>query len=533
MLDAQWIVQIYSKDEANDWCIGTGYFINDGLILTARHNILSGNSISSELKLVFPERDNHGKLEKQGDSYVYIFENGLFFSSENIIFPDDEQLDLAVIRCPNFLNFIPPAVQLANNLPPLNKECNNTLGFPRAGKVANFQRELLSFPLKRLQGTTGDNILILHSSVQLDSDLFTNKNGWGGLSGSPVFYEEQLVAVIIKTYDSLQSYFYAVSIPWVKEHCKEFCEAIKPPIDEEVIKQQTEKLHKVIKTNIEKLLKRNFNLDNLADSFTLPNDAEISYHSIAECLTKQSTRESIAVLIRILRKNQPKNLDDMQEIAGWLLLNSIDSTWWFENEPRMQQTIAEFNLKVSEYFETIISRHALQPAKYTLNFNHTDKSKPSSQEKPYPKPYKEGNKEKKKILVIDADENATDEQLLIPIYKDLWHQNQDIKDDDIKFPVKELLDLIIESADGERIINEGKLVYYLVEKNYLDLLKSKSWFHEKEQLLTNCLRFICCNTDKPEHQEKPCTEGEGFVLSELAKLLQIIEPVKQNEQSQT
>ena len=227
MLDAQWIVQIYSKDEANDWCIGTGYFINNGLILTARHNILSGNSISTELKLVLPERDTNGNLKKQGDRYVYNFENGLFFSRDNIILPNDENLDLAVIRCPNSLKFIPPAVQLANSPPPLNTECNNTLGFPRAGKVTDFQRELLSFPLKRLTETASDDILILHSSVQLNPTFFPEENGWGGLSGSPVFYENELVAVIIKTYDTVRSYFYAVSIPWIKEHCPEFCEKIK------------------------------------------------------------------------------------------------------------------------------------------------------------------------------------------------------------------------------------------------------------------------------------------------------------------
>ncbi len=541
MLDAQWIVQIYSKDEANDWCIGTGYFINNGLILTAKHNILSGNSISTELKLVFPERDINGIPKKQNNNLVYIFENGLSFSSQDIICPDNKDIDLAVIRCPESLNLI-PLVQLANYPPPLNEE-SNTLGFPRAGKVADFQREQLSFPLKRLTGTAGDDILILHSSVELNPTFFPKENGWGGLSGSPVFYNNELVAVIIKTYDTVKSYFYAVSIPWVKEHCKEFCEKIKPPLDEEITDQQTidqqnQDLHEAIKAGIEKLLKRNFDLDDLVDSVGLSNNAEKNYQSIADFLTKQSTTESIASLIRILQEYQPKKLDDMQEIAGWLMLNSIDSTWWFQNKHKMQQAITEFNLEILEYFETIISRYALQPARYTLECNNTDKSEydlkqtqesipdKSKKEKSYPKPYtsvyRGRNKEKKEILVLDGYGAAIDEQLLIPIYKDLWGR-QHIEDKDIKNSKEDLLRDIKAKAKALLGINQGKLVYYVVNKIYLDLLNKTPWFKDNKQELANYLKFICCEINKSDQQEKPCTEDEKVVLASLDELLKMIE----------
>ncbi|MCX7067377.1 MAG: serine protease [Methylococcales bacterium] len=537
MLDAQWIVQIYSKDEANDWCIGTGYFINNGLILTAKHNILSGNSISTELKLVFPERDINGIPKKQNNNLVYIFKNGLYFSSQDIICPDNEDIDLAVIRCPEFLNVI-PLVQLANYPPPLNEE-SNTLGFPLAGKVADFQREQLSFPLKRLTETGGDDILILHSSVQLNPTFFPEENGWGGLSGSPVFYKNELVAVIIKTYDTVKSYFYAVSIPWVKEHCPDFCEAIKPPLTEQqTIDQQKQDLHEAIKAGIEKLLKRNFDLDDLVDSVGLSNNAEKNYQSIADCLTKQSTTESIASLIRILQEYQPKKLDDMQEIAGWLMLNSIDSTWWFQNKHKMQQAITEFNLEILEYFETIISRYALQPARYTLECNNTDKSEydlnktqksisdKSKKEESYPKPYtsvyRGRNKEKKEILVLDGNGVAIDEQLLIPIYKDLWGR-QHIEDKDIKNSKEDLLRDIKAKAKALLGINQGKLVYYVVNKIYLDLLNKTPWFKDNKQELANYLKFICYEINKSDQQEKPCTEDEKVVLASLDELLKMIE----------
>jgi hypothetical protein len=509
-MKSEYIAKILSSKKDGKRTIGTGYPIAKDLVLTARHVV------------IFPERNESKPIVIEWTDYNYSDDN-----VTEIVFDGGKECDIAILRCK-----IPPQVQISFSILarrfPIEHETWAGFGYPQIGKDEEAgTRKIIS-----VLGKFHPPIATSHEITLTSESDALEKEGWRGVSGAPVFQGATLYAVIIQTPKKRKECFTAVSIPYLLKHNEKFREAIKPPIDEKIIKEQTKKLHEEIKTNIEILLESNFDLKDLRISLRLPNNEETSYSYIAEYLTKQSTRESIGTLIRILNKNSPKNTDDMQEIAGWLLLNSVDPIWWFENEPRMQEAIAEFNLKVPEYFETIISRHASQPARYTLNFNNTDKSKQSPQEKPYPKPYKEENREKKKILVLDANENATDEQLLISIYKDLWHKNQDTKDDDIKFSPKELLELIIESADGDRIINEGKLVYYLVEKHYLDLLKSKSWFHENEQMLTSCLRFICCNIDKPDNQEKPCAEGEGFVLSELAKLLQIIEPVKQNEQSQ-
>ena len=59
--------------------------------------------------------------------------------------------------------------------------------------------------------------------------MFRTENGWGGLSGAPVFFGNQLVAVITDKYITLDNYFSAVSIPYLLRNNEEFIKAVGCP----------------------------------------------------------------------------------------------------------------------------------------------------------------------------------------------------------------------------------------------------------------------------------------------------------------
>ena len=117
------------------------------------------------------------------------------------------------------------------NLAIVNPSSNTqweTRGFPKAGKVENIRREQLGFTVNR-EGMKNDSIIELHTTVNLNPDLFKTDNGWGGLSGAPVFLGNQLVAVITDKYITLDSYFYAVSIPYLLRNNDAFKKAVGCP----------------------------------------------------------------------------------------------------------------------------------------------------------------------------------------------------------------------------------------------------------------------------------------------------------------
>ena len=111
--------------------------------------MFSNNLVSSELKLVFPERDKDGNLKIKGKNYIYDLNNAISFESNDIVFKGDEQLDVAVICCPKKLLPVPPMVNLAIVNPSSNTQWE-TRGFPKAGKVENIRREQLGFTVKSL-----------------------------------------------------------------------------------------------------------------------------------------------------------------------------------------------------------------------------------------------------------------------------------------------------------------------------------------------------------------------------------------------
>jgi len=264
-------------------------------------------------------------------------------------------------------------------------------------------------------------------------------------------------------------------------------------------------LHEAIKSNIKRLLEKNFTVDILIECLELPNNQNID--DVVKYLVNQSVLDSISGLTIILQKYSPKRIDEIEEISGWLLLKSVDANWWFYNEKRMQEVTAKFSLEEPNYIEVIISRGFLRPAKYMLDYDNADKLNRSGKVKPEPW----WDKRDLSLMVYDANDAAINCELLKPLYKDLFSVEPPHNE------ISLLLEDIIKRAAAKCRNRKGKIIYYLVTQEYLDILESKEWFAKEQEKLAKCLRFICCG--KKEQFENPCPDGEKDVLEQLAELL--------------
>lgn len=509
MLDAKWVVQIYANNKNGASCIGTGYAIDDRHILTASHVLFfDGRADNPEFKLVWSEKDGNGELIIKDKKPIYdVDKKAMFFNEKDIVFNSDiKELDLAVIRCPNALLFKPPKVLLANNLP---KNEWKTKGFPRVGKVED-KRNLTGFTVKS-EDETG-NILSVSISVNPDEGKFEKtEKVWGGLSGAPVFSDNKLIAVITNSHDKLENYFYATSIPWVQQYRKDFCEAIKPEFDELGEKQ---KLNNAIKAAIKPLLKSWGAIEELKNTLLLDDDKTVD--DIANCLIDVNVIKSITSLTKSLKEYKELSNPDLKKwdesvkragkIGGWLLIKTVNLSWWFNNEQLVKQNITgKFSLDNPDYIEVIISRSFLQSAEYVLDIGEsgTGKVKPNAKSLPF--------------FAYDGGQNAIDEQWLHILYKDLHGEHTKFN---VKKPenfIEEILQSIKSRVKANFNIKE-KITYYLINSDNLTSLESTSWFKKAQTDLAGYLQFICCGEKNYPDQEHS-VEDQTQLLEQLAVLL--------------
>lgn len=493
-MDTSLIAKILPTKKDGKRTIGTGYPIAKDLILTARHVV------------IFSARDESKPIVVEWTDYKDALGNIHSVEAE-IFFDGGAECDIAILKCQ-----IPPQAQVSSSILawrfPVAHQTWEGFGYPRIGKdEKNDTREKISVLGKfHPSNTTSHNI-----SLTSESDTL-KKEGWCGVSGAPAFSGTILYAVITSTPKNRNECFTAVSIPYLLKNNPDF-KAKAQPIDEEAIKKQKQELHNKIKSNITRLLLKNFTEEILREFLKGGEDKPIAelvgYLLVDEQDKSVSVLDSISVITRILKKYPPKSIDEIEEIGGWLLINSVDSAWWFNNEQKVKQATGKFSLKEPDYIDVIISRSFLQPAQYVL-----DKCNKLGN----PKPFRKDDKNNKLPLIIyDAEDDSTDQILLTPIYKDLW---------DIEpprdYPVQDLLERIMAAASSRGRNEGGKLIYYLVTQAYLEILESKDWFLNAQAELAGCLRFICCS-EKEQFTENPCSENPIVVLAQLKDLLKALE----------
>ena len=491
-MDTTLITKIFAPKKDGTWKLGTAYPIAKNLVLTARHVV------------DFPERDTQKNILLKWTDHQHVFGEHEQEKSE-IVFNGGDSCDIVILHC-----ITPPQAQisteiLARNLP-TSWDKWESFGYPELG----------------VNATTGSHdkvslIGVFHAPDQVDHHInlttesdAVEKEDWQGVSGAPVFHSnnKRLYAIIIKTPRNRKDIFKAVSIPHLFEN-PQFCAALKQPIDE-AIAEQKQALVQEIKSNVKRLLLKNFSDTQLRECLKLADNKKID-DIVDELNLSVSVLDALSTLSMILEKHTPSSAEDMREISGWLLLNSVDATWWFHNQQRMQQVTGTFGLEKPDYIEIIISRSLLRPAQYGFFEGHGKR----------PKPRHHNGQDVLSPLTFDSSPKAMMDELLTPIYQDLWGELPP------KASHAEILDEIIDKASSKcRVLDKmskGKLIYYLVGQEHLKLLEEQDWFMEKQAQLAACLRFICCSPVAKSTGQNPCTEGQGAVLAQLSELLEKID----------
>lgn len=320
MLNADWLVQVYARDKDGDPCIGTGYSIGNGLVLTARHVVRFDKRHADPcLKLVWPEQNKHEMLFADAD---IVFDG----------FACEPKIDVAVIRCPQATPFKPPQIEWFP-IDPMVSAAWASRGFPRAGKEAMNRNDL-----GVLGKVAGLRKHVMELTTEVDA---TEANGWGGFSGAPVFIGRQLVAVITHDYLTVERYFKAVSIPWLLREYPDFCHEVGYTAHKRLAKDDGE-----FKIKIGSQISRELShpdvrplREHLMEQFAVNNEDPLkAATSVAAELLGRDTDEAIryltAAMIDCLHEDGFRYEDSLdsvanikkiaEELLGWLVLSSVD-----------------------------------------------------------------------------------------------------------------------------------------------------------------------------------------------------------------
>lgn len=275
------------------------------------------------------------------------------------------------------------------------------------------------------------------------------------------------------------------------------------------IQQETEKLCAKVKSEIIQTLKSNLiPLDKLAAELTLSNQ---DLDAIATSLVEHNDAiDSIVSLTRVVESQKsiltatPQWNEchfNAERLGGWLLLNSVDSVWWFNHQLKWQQSQHEsfrtIVLNHQPYIEVVVSRELLQCARYKRNA------------KGKVQPYSDTERENME-LIFDASPSAQEKKFLQDIYRDLY------KPASIPEEIEELQESIALQLDTVVRVRK-KPIYYLVSRNTLDRIEAISWFNDWSKPLAGKLQFIAldnqANQPSPYSNPAALLHQFGYLLS--------------------
>ncbi len=299
----------------------------------------------------------------------------------------------------------------------------------------------------------------------------------------------------------IKSVFSAVIQPWLDKVIAETNESeIVQTIEQyvkEILTKENDEFNKFILQNIKDELAN----EKLEQSWFNYSGEEIKKDKIAAKILQGDYQQSL-LKIQDWAKNEHKNnvspdfwpfyFSRIQKIAGWVVLTSINSDWWINNQLSFTygaKNQGHVNLSLKEehysYSEVVVSRALKKSAEYYLDPQHH--LIPANKEFSN----REGND-----FVFDSTAGATLESLLIPIITDLRKAK----------PVSQSAEKLFKDLLVFVSMNTEKF-YYLVTQDYLKQLKSIKASEESEQSVLEVINqklkgkifFIAIETNQSKH----------------------------------
>lgn len=234
---------------------GTAYPINSGMLLTARHVI------------EFPERDKTKAILVEWPSFgeaIEILPKDIKFGFDGI----DHQCDVIILCCP-----IPTQIKL----PTISRLLESQITDDRVGWSSAGYPKINQFNLKGVAGKFGVDLSQLEIDLTLDSPINEPKldftDGWGGMSGAPVFgNDRQTIQAVITVHDRwMERELNGVSVPALLK-IPAFRQAVGLDKTDEQHRSYIQTLHKRIEAQLSTLKDRPF-FQALAKEFSSYDDS--------------------------------------------------------------------------------------------------------------------------------------------------------------------------------------------------------------------------------------------------------------------
>lgn len=234
-------------------------------------------------------------------------------------------------------------------------------------------------------------------------------------------------------------------------------------------------------------------------------------NKIASCLVEKDSDDAMLIMQKWVDEVSRTTDDNKQwkrffrcveSMCGWLLLKSVNQTWWIHNKTRLDsakkdESSLSAGIEQPAYTEVVISRSLLEAAQYALNEQHS--AIPARFDKVWDgfSPEEDSGLAFEEQFVMDAtNPDARIETLLSPLVHDLLEKPRNLPREKSK-----LLEAVISNAEVRY-----EKTYYVVTPNYLkrlaeEKINDQSVLEQINEKLGDQLFFVtygetCSHTEK-------------------------------------